>query len=169
MKKIKVNRIYIWICSFLFSIFCVIGYKTEEKIKANILGGYKINIFLCLLVIILLTLIISIIIHVIVEIIKIYRDKEIKTNKMNEFIRKRLAIVSTVSIIVCWLVYIIAFYPSIITIDAYNQLKSFFGLKNYYSDAVVLISESTLITNFQPVIHTLLLRWIFKNRKISFK
>ena len=169
MKEIKLNNIYIWFCSFLFSVFCLIGYKTEEKIKENILGGYKINILLCLITIIALTVIISIIIHLLSKIIRIYKDKEIKTNKINEFIKKRLGIVSFVIIILCWLVYIIAFYPTIITIDAYNQLKSFFRLENYYSDAVILISEDMLITNFHPVIHTIMLRWIFKNRTIGFK
>ena len=169
MKKIKLNRIYIWLCSFLFAIFCLVGYKTEEKIKQNILGEYRINVLLSLIAIILLTVMISIIIHLVAEIIKIYRDKKIKTNKINEFIKKRLGIVSLAFIILCWLVYIVAFYPTIITIDSYNQLKSFFGLRNYYSDAVVLISESMLITNFHPLIHTLLLRWIFKIRKIDFE
>lgn len=169
MKKIKLNNIYIWFCSFLFSVFCLIGYKTEEKIKENILGGYKINVLLCLIAIIVLTVMISIIIHLLSEIIKKYRDKEIKTNKINGFIKKRLVIVSFCFILLCWGIYIVAFYPTIITIDAYNQLKSFFGLKNYYSDAVILRSESMLITNFHPVIHTLMLRWIFKIRKINFK
>ena len=66
MKKIKLNRMYIWLCSFLFAIFCLLGYKTEEKIEQDILGEYKINVLLSLIVIILLTLIISLIIHVIV-------------------------------------------------------------------------------------------------------
>lgn len=93
--------------------------------------------------------------------------EKIKLNKINEFIKKRLGLVSFILIILCWLIYIIAFYPTIITIDAYNQLKSFFNLKNYYSDSVVLLSESMLITNFHPVIHTLMLRWFTKIREIN--
>lgn len=167
MKQVKLNKKYIWFCSFIFSVFCIIGYIIENEIQINSFIENGINIIKLIAVNALLTIIISLILHLMFEIIKIYTYKEIKTNKINEFIKKRLGLVSFILIILCWLIYIIAFYPTIITIDAYNQLKSFFNLKNYYSDSVVLLSESMLITNFHPVIHTLMLRWFTKIREIN--
>lgn len=169
MKQVKLNKKYIWFCSFIFSVFCIIGYIIDNEIQISSFVENRINIIVLIILTMLLTCIISLIIHLILEIIKLYKDKEIKTNKINEFIKKRLGLVSFILIILCWIIYIVAFYPTVITVDAYNQLKSFFNLKNYYSDSVVLLSESMLITNFHPVVHTLLLRWIFKAWKINFE
>ena len=90
------------------------------------------------------------------------KEKNFKKLKINNFFNKHPFIFSMILILISWAVYMIAFYPTIMTIDGYNQLKAFFNIKNYYSDTVILLSENVLLTNHHPVLHTLLMAGLLK-------
>ena len=59
--------------------------------------------------------------------------------------------------ILCWSIYLIAFYPSLLAPDPSNQILQFFGIDNYYSHISIMLDESQIITNHHPVLHTLIL------------
>ena len=64
---------------------------------------------------------------------------------------------SLIFILICWLPYIISFYPIILSPDPSFQIKQFFGIRTKYADYAVLLDENVVMTNHHPVVHTLLL------------
>lgn len=78
-------------------------------------------------------------------------------NRFMVFFKKHPFIVSIIVIILAWLIYIIAFYPIILSPDPSYQIKQFFGIRTKYSDYAIMLDESVTITNHHPVLHTLLL------------
>lgn len=162
--KLKFNikkNIYIMICALLFSTFILVGRSYKLTSSANKIFE---NIWLSLLQLIVITIIVFAILEFIKIIIKKYEKKDFKNkfHRINRMFNKNPFFFSIIFILLGWTIYIIAFYPTIMTIDAYNQLKQFFGIDNYYSDTVVLLSKDMLITNHHPVIHTLIMGGLLK-------
>ncbi|MBE6140752.1 MAG: GtrA family protein [Firmicutes bacterium] len=58
--------------------------------------------------------------------------------------------------------YLLFFYPGVINYDNANQIKEVMGLHTRYLDSVVLLDENITLTNFNPLIHTLILGNLFK-------
>lgn len=56
-----------------------------------------------------------------------------------------------------YLIYMVAFYPAILSPDPSNQIKQFFGLETKYLDSVIVTAPSVYFTNHHPIFHTLLL------------
>ena len=115
----------------------------------------------------LLLLIIPLIIGIYYILKYIVKKIEIKSNKKNnnkffKIFDKHPFLVSIVILIICWLPYIIAYYPAILNHDAAFQIKQFLGIDNKYSYYVNLIDKNQIITNHHPVIHTLLLGSLVK-------
>ena len=66
-------------------------------------------------------------------------------------------LVSLCVLLVAWSIYMVAFYPAILSPDPSNQIKQFFNLDTHYSEDVVLLDENMKMTNHHPVLHTVLL------------
>ena len=64
--------------------------------------------------------------------------------------------------LICYLPYIIAFYPGILSPDPSNQIKMFFHIETKYLDYAVLLDPNVYITNHHPVLHTVLLGGLAK-------
>ncbi len=75
----------------------------------------------------------------------------------NKFFSKHPFRRSFLLIVLCWLPYIIAFYPIILSPDPSYQIKQFFGIRTKYADYAVLLDENVVLTNHHPVAHTVLL------------
>lgn len=167
IMKLNKNNSYLIICSIIYGIFTVIG-KSYKKV--NSWGVIKSNIPFAILETIGISAIIYVILVILKKIYKTIRDsnknkeklKKLKKLKINKLFNKHPFIFSMISILIGWAIYIVAFYPTIMTIDGYNQLKAFFNIKNYYSDTVILLSENVLLTNHHPVLHTLLMAGLLK-------
>jgi len=93
-----------------------------------------------------------------------YKIKDIKFK--NKFLKKFLCyfekhpfITSFIFIISCWLIYIIAFYPIILSPDPSFQIKQYFNEHTKYIDWVIRISPNINMTSHHPVFHTFLLGW----------
>lgn len=87
-----------------------------------------------------------------------FGDKVIKSKtKIGELFQKHPFIFCFVFIIICWLPYIVSFYPIILSPDPSFQIKQFFGIRTKYADYAVLLDENVVITNHHPVFHTVLL------------
>lgn len=80
-----------------------------------------------------------------------------KNNKIIFLFKKHPFLFSVVFIIICWLPYIISFYPIILSPDPSYQIKQFFGIRTKYADYSILIDDNVVITNHHPVTHTVLL------------
>ena len=87
-----------------------------------------------------------------------WQNEEISKNKICNFLFVKHPFISTFIILpICWLPYIIAFYPGILSPDPSNQIKQFFNLDTQYREYVVMIDENVPITNHHPVLHTVIL------------
>lgn len=146
------------ILSFLFAIFMVIGYSF---INVNSFDLCFKNIIFFLLSFIklfgyyLLFKNILIVINKWLNKLKISNVKS--NNKLICFFKKRTFLTSLLIILGGWLIYIIAFYPIILSPDPSFQIKQFFNERTKYVDYVVQIDENVNMTNHHPVMHTLLL------------
>ena len=89
-------------------------------------------------------------------------EKDIKKGKLGKLFDKHPFIFSILFIILLWLVYIIAFYPAIMSPDPSFQLLQYFNINNKYSDYVVLIDKNVILTNHHPVVHTIILGSLVK-------
>lgn len=84
-------------------------------------------------------------------------------NKIYKFIfEKHPFIIPLTILLVCYLPYIIAFYPGILSPDPSNQIKMFFHIETKYLDYSVLLDPNVYITNHHPVLHTVLLGGLAK-------
>lgn len=95
----------------------------------------------------------------------IHNDYEFK-NKMLQKFESNPFLFSLIFILICWLPYIIAFYPIILSPDPSFQIKQFFGIRTKYADYAVLLDENVVLTNHHPVVHTLLLGGCLKVGRI---
>lgn len=78
-------------------------------------------------------------------------------HKFFEKFEKDPFLFSLIFILICWLPYIVSFYPIILSPDPSFQIKQFFGIRTKYADYAVLLDENVVMTNHHPVVHTLLL------------
>lgn len=84
-------------------------------------------------------------------------------NKIYQFIfEKHPLMMPIIIMLICYLPYIIAFYPGILSPDPSNQIKMFFHIETKYLDYAVLLDPNVYITNHHPVLHTVLLGGLAK-------
>lgn len=57
----------------------------------------------------------------------------------------------------CWAVYLVVQYPGVITIDAYDELRQYFGFESWSANASIFAKEGTLINTHHSVLHTILI------------
>ncbi len=88
------------------------------------------------------------------------RKVSIKINNNNKLVQKFKAhpfLFSVVVILIAWSIYMLAFYPLILSKDPSFQIKQFFNVKTKYIDYVIPLSNKVNLTNHHPVFHTMLL------------
>ena len=95
----------------------------------------------------------------------IHRTNTFK-HKIFEKFEKHPFLFSLIFILICWLPYIISFYPIILSPDPSFQIKQFFGIRTKYADYAILLDENVVMTNHHPVLHTLLLGGCLKLGRI---
>ena len=84
-------------------------------------------------------------------------NKEKKDNKFVAAFKKHPFLFSLCFIVICWLPYIISYYPIILSPDPSFQIRQFFGIRTKYADYAILLDENVVMTNHHPVTHTVLL------------
>lgn len=87
---------------------------------------------------------------------------ESKMSKLKRWFHKYPFLISLLVLLICWLPYILAFYPAILSPDPTFQIKQFLGIPNKYSDYVILLDPNVIITNHHPVLQTILLGGLTK-------
>ena len=151
------------VCSLLIAILLLIGevygkYHTYSIITTNILtflisilkiGGYYY----------LLIMLFYLIDYYLVNINKI-RNYKIH----NKYVEKFLIVfdkypfkTSFITIFIFWSIYLIAFYPGVLSPDPYYQLMQYFNVPNKYIDWVIQANPHVFMTTHHPVFHTYLL------------
>lgn len=151
------------ILSMIFSIFMTLGFSYARMNSWQLVFGsfrmFFISIIICIgyyeLFIRIFGLINIKIQHIKVEDFKL--ETMGKLRRLLKFIDEKPFLSSILIIIAFWLIYIIAFYPVILSPDPSFQIKQFFNVDTKYAEGVVKLDENVNITNHHPVVHTLLL------------
>ena len=153
MKKRTINFL-----SFLYTVFIITGisYLKEGTLKYIIRKPLNITMFIFLFII--LIILFKYILIKINYFLEKYKEKKDKPhNRILLLFDEHPIAFSIIFMIICWLPYIIAYYPGILNKDNVYQVKQFFGIDNKYSYYVNLIDKNQIITNHHPYLHTILL------------
>ena len=157
MKKRK--KITLTILSIIYSTFIIIGNSFIKYDSFNLIEKYPIlNIIFYILLIISFYFILK-------KIFNLLESKKQILPKLNKFKKTKIYktfdkhpfLFSLIFMLLCYLPYIISFYPAILSPDPSYQIKQYFKIPNKYSTYSVMLDPSVTITNHHPVIHTLLL------------
>ena len=159
MTSSKRKTIIITLLSLLYSLFVVIGNSFLLKDSFKYIEKH---IFLNIIMFIVLFIVFYFILNKLFYFLDKKKTiklniKKIKKTKFYHLFDKKTFLFSLIFIIICWLPYIISFYPAILSPDPSFQIKQYFGIPNKYSTYNIMLDPSMTITNHHPVIHTLLL------------
>lgn len=152
MRRKKIFCVFL---AFILSLCCLIGISFKRYSDLSFFSKWYfiftfIGVFLVFLLLFLF-------VFDRIEKIKISDIKNKRIKKIYNLFDKYPFLFSLIFIIICWIPYIIAFYPGILSPDPSFQILQFFGIDNKYSYYSVLLDPKVIITNHHPVIHTLLL------------
>lgn len=155
----KYNKKSNWqinVLSVLFTIFMLFGKSYLEVHNTSLVFGHYALFILSVLMAIGYFFIFRFILSNMFYYLDKY--KNINSNdKILMFFKNHPFLTSLIVILISWLPYIVAYYPTILSPDPSYQIKQFFGIRTKYADYAILLDESMQITNHHPVIHTLLL------------
>ena len=156
----KRRKIISYILALIFTILFIIGLTFQVSNSFEFLINNIIVNFIIFLI--LLFIMQKVLNYLFIKLDNyIPRNNNKIINKLQLFNNKPF-LFSIILILVCWGIYIIAFYPAILSPDPSFQILQFFGIDNKYSTYSILLDPNVLITNHHPVIHTLLLGFCLK-------
>ena len=156
------NKLTYSIISIIFSLLMVFGYSYDVVHNASLVTENIALIIFSILKFIGYYTLFNTSIKLFDNVVKKSKLKNKKLPKIFDLFDKHPFMFSFIVILICYLPYIIAFYPVIINYDAANQIKEVMGMHTRYMDSVVLLNSNVTLTNFNPLIHTLLLGGLFK-------
>lgn len=160
--KYKSNWLFRFL-ALLLSIFMVVGYSYDKIGSAYLVFGNIGFIIISLIKLLCFYQLFNIFINISYEVLCNYHIKDIvRKNKFIDLFNKHPFIVSSIIILLCYIPYLVAFYPAVMGYDPSNQIREFMGMHTRYMDSVILLDPNQTITNFNPVLHTLLLGGCFK-------
>ena len=136
---------------FIISIIWVLGYSYEISSTSNLFWN---NILLSIIKILGYYYFIKTLVFYFHKFLT-YKFKN-SENKILKIFESHPFLFSFIFSLFCYSIFLINYYPGIINYDNANQIKEVLGIHTRYLDAIIPISNSTL-TNFNPIIHTLLL------------
>ena len=149
------NKKIIWLFSFFLSLFLLIGVSFDMYQSLEL---FIRHFELILTIFIVLILIFNkIIFYLFNKLDNLSVIKDSNTNKIILLFKNHTFLLSFIFIITCWLIYMIAFYPCIMSPDPSFQILQFLGIDNKYSYYSVLLDNNMIITNHHPITHTILI------------
>lgn len=153
MKKRK--NVIVMLLSILLSIFLIVGNSFKKKGSFEFITNHLIIHTVTFLILIFIFYKVISFLFKKLDNIKWKESQEF--NKIIKIFNKHPFLFCFIIILICWLPYIISFYPVILSPDPSYQIMQFFHIDNKYSTYSILLDPSVIITNHHPVIHTLLL------------
>ena len=161
-KNININKTK-KISSFIIALLLVIGeiyskYHTYSIITTNVLT-FLISILKLSGYYFLLIMLYYLIDYYLTNIKKVrnYHIHNKYTEKYINYFDKHPFKTSFITIFIFWSVYLIAFYPGVLSPDPYYQLMQYFNVPNKYVDWVIQANPHIFMTTHHPVFHTYLL------------
>lgn len=156
-KEEKLDKKYI-VFIIIMSFILVLGYSYQVTSTSKLFFGSITNFIISIINIIGYYYFFKTLIHLF---IKFSQKEYICNNKLINKFKDKPFLYSFIFLSICYGIFLVLYYPGIINYDNANQIKEVMGMHTRYLDAINPISNSTL-TNFNPIIHTLLLGGLFK-------
>lgn len=148
------------IVSLFFAFVMLFGRSFEEINSWNLIFKNKLTLLVSFIGIIgyfiLFKTIFNFLNYLITK-IDLEKIKFIKSNKIIKIFEDKPFFVSLLLILIFWLIYLVAFYPGILTPDSSYQILQFFNVHTKYSDWIIQLDPNVNITNHHPVFHTILI------------
>lgn len=150
------------ILSIMFTLLLIFGYSFDVTDSTRLVYGNIGFVAISIIKFIGLYPLIYTILNIIYDYLINLKTKKDIPNKISKLFNEHPFMFTCIILFISYLPYIIAFYPAIMGYDPANQIKEVMGLHTRYMDSVVLLDPNVTITNFNPVLHTLLLGNCFK-------
>ena len=160
----KINKLKIFFILFLDICLLISNSFVKTGNLSYIYGGI-LNILYTIILLALNYIVLKRTLLLIEELVTKYKVKEIK-NKFVDIFDKHPFIISFSIIFISFIIFMIAFYPIILSPDPSFQIKQFFNVRTKYADYANLLDETVFLTNHHPVVHTLLLGGCLKLGRI---
>ncbi len=162
LKENKKNRVFQFL-SLLFSFFMVFGYSYDVVGNASLVTSNFGFILISIMKYIAYYHMCNTTLQLVYQTVITYKWKEKVTNsKIGKMFVEHPLLFSFLFIFICYIPYLIAFAPAVMCYDPANQIKEVMGMHTRYMDSVILLDPNMTITNFNPIIHTLLVGGCFK-------
>ena len=146
------------ILAVIFSLCCVIGNSYQEVSSWNLVFSTVPLFLISIMQVFCYYYLIKTIFCFIDTLLERKRTIKVNTNnKLVKLFQEHPFLFSLIVMLLFWLIYMIAFYPLILSKDPSFQIKQFFNVKTKYIDYVIPLSDKVNLTNHHPVFHTMLL------------
>ena len=155
-KKDKEKHISLDILAVCFTLFMLIGYSFYRAGTAILLVSSFINIVVNILKFIGFYCLIKNSLYKLYYLFTKYKFKNVSGKILSKF-NEHPFIFSLIALSIVYGIYLIIYYPGVINPDNANQIKEVLGMHTRYLDGIVVINNDVTLTNFNPIIHTLLL------------
>ena len=146
------------ILAVIFSLCCVIGNSYQEVSSWDLVFSTVPLFLISIMQVFCYYYLIKTIFCFIDTLLERKRTIKVNTNnKLVKLFQEHPFLFSLIVMLLFWLIYMIAFYPLILSKDPSFQIKQFFNVKTKYIDYVIPLSDKVNLTNHHPVFHTMLL------------
>ena len=157
----KDNYLSINILSVIFTVLMILGYSYDYNYTPNLVFNSNIHILITLIKFIGFYFLFKNLLNAIYRYFTKGKFQE-NANKLTIMFSKHLYLFSFIVLFIVYGIYLIIFYPGVINYDNANQIKEVLGMHTRYLDSIVVINDNITLTNFNPILHTLLLGNLFK-------
>lgn len=158
-KCYKINWLQKIIALF-FALVLIFGKSFEEINSWDLIFKNKLTFLVSIIGMIGYFILFEVMFHFlnyIIDKVNLDKVKFVKNNRIIKAFEDRPFLVSLLTILIFWLIYLIAFYPGVLNYDSCYQILQAFNIHTKYADWVIQLDPNINITNHHPVIYTLFL------------
>lgn len=163
IKNYKTTKSKYIVC-ILLSLCMVIGEPLETNGTFTIIYSNIVTLLISVLKLLGYVAIFKIGFYYLDILVGKFKNKDFKVKNKHfkwylEMLEKYPFKTSLISILIAWIIYLIAFYPIVMSPDPSYQIIQYFNIPNKYIDWVVQTNPNVYMTTHHSVLHTYLLGW----------
>ena len=152
-QNIELSKLYKGYVLIL-SIILVLGYSYEITTTGELFFGSLANFMLSLIKVLGFYFFFKTLVYYFIKFLK--HPFKVPNNKLIRAFSKHPFRYSFLFMFIVYGIFLIIYYPGILNLDNAEQIKEVLGIPSRYLDSINPLSNKTL-TNFNPIVHTLLL------------
>ncbi len=151
------------ILSLIYTIILIFGYSFHVCDSSYLVYARKGYLVLSIIKLFGYYIFINFVLNYIyswLEKLEIKQFKPIKLKKYLDYFDAHPFKFSCIVLFIVYMVYFIAYYPGVIGYDPSYQIQEYMHIPTFYTDSATFTND-LLITQFNPVMHTLLIGFLF--------